>query len=87
MNQETGDQVWMRGYSAAHIGIIENSLRALGYDAMRLAGLVAERERALQVLRELCAQFGDNDWTDDLRLADIMEKHLGNHLWAQGDNK
>jgi hypothetical protein len=32
-------------------------------------------------LRNLCRDFGDNDWDDDLHLADVVEKHLGRHLY------
>lgn len=41
-----------------------------------------DRERATTIaaLRSLCAEFGDNDWPDDLHLADVVEKHLGKHL-------
>jgi hypothetical protein len=39
-----------------------------------------ERAGTIAALRELCGHFGDNDWTDDLHLADVVEKHLGKHL-------
>ena len=39
-----------------------------------------EREIAIIVLRRLCAEHGDNDWPDELHLADVIEKHLANHL-------
>jgi hypothetical protein len=29
---------------------------------------------------DLCADYGDNDWTDDLNLSDVIEKHLARHL-------
>jgi hypothetical protein len=57
--------------------------------------LIAERDEARQahqfvqaetvkVLRQVCEQHGDNDWPDDLHLADIIEKHLWRHLeWAK----
>jgi hypothetical protein len=35
-----------------------------------------ERHEAIQALREVCAKYGDTEWDDDLRLADIIEKHL-----------
>ena len=43
--------------------------------------LILERAEAIQQLRSLCADFGDNDWDDNLHLADIIEKHLGKHLY------
>jgi hypothetical protein len=36
------------------------------------------------MLRRVCAKFGDNDWSDDLRLADVLEKHLLRHLENSG---
>jgi len=35
-----------------------------------------ERAETLMLLRELCGDFGDNDWPDNLHLVDIIEKHL-----------
>lgn len=46
----------------------------------QLALLVAERSEAIAILRNLCEEFGDNDWDEDLYLADIIDKHLGKHL-------
>jgi hypothetical protein len=40
----------------------------------------AERKEAIAKLREVCEEFGDNDWEDSLHLADIIEKHLYLHL-------
>jgi predicted secreted protein len=45
--------------------------------------LVLEREAAVQALREMCRDFGDNDWPEDLHLADILDKHLAKHLHAR----
>lgn len=46
----------------------------------RLAVLVAERERAVAMLRRVCEEFGDNDWPDTLDLSDIIEKHLARSI-------
>lgn len=43
----------------------------------------AERKETIMVLRILCKYFGDNDWDENLHLADIIDKHLGRHLYAQ----
>lgn len=51
-----------------------------GTDAAAVAALHAERLRTIAVLRELCEEFGDSDWSDDLYLPDIIEKHLARHL-------
>lgn len=46
----------------------------------KVALLVAEREEAISILRGICADCGDNDWEDNLHLADIIDKHLGKYL-------
>jgi hypothetical protein len=33
------------------------------------------------MLRLECAEFDDNDWPDDLHLADVVEKHLARSAW------
>jgi hypothetical protein len=42
-----------------------------------------ERADVVQALRSLCADFGDNDWPDDLHLGDVIEKHLAPGLYAR----
>ncbi len=32
------------------------------------------------VLRNVCKDFGDNDWPDDLHLGDVIDKHLARYL-------
>jgi hypothetical protein len=39
-----------------------------------------ERQETLAMLRQVCEQHGDQDWTDDLYIPDILEKHLWRHL-------
>lgn len=45
------------------------------------ADFAAERTAVVGVLRGLCCDFGDNDWSADLHLADVIEKHLAKYLW------
>lgn len=40
----------------------------------------AERAEAIAYLRRLCERYGDNDWPDDLLLAEILEHHLADPL-------
>ena len=42
-----------------------------------------ERAGVVVTLRALCADFGDNDWPDDLDIADVIEKHLSRHLYEK----
>jgi hypothetical protein len=41
-----------------------------------VARLEIERAETVAILREVCADYGDNNWPDDLHLADVVEKHL-----------
>ena len=41
---------------------------------------ILERERAVATLRDLCKQWGDNDWESNLDLGDVIVKHLAIHL-------
>lgn len=47
---------------------------------IKLAQATQERQETIQLLRSVCAEFGDNDWDDDLHLTDIIDKHLVNHV-------
>ncbi len=42
-----------------------------------------EREATVAMLRAVCAEYGDNDWPDNLHLADVIEKHLWRNLWTE----
>ena len=43
---------------------------------IKLAALVKEREETVSKLREVCGEFGDNDWEENLHLGDVVECHL-----------
>ena len=46
----------------------------------KLQEVRGERREAIMMLRQVCKYFGDNEWSDELHMADIIEKHLWNHL-------
>lgn len=46
-----------------------------------------ERKDLVAALREVCKAFGDNDWPDDLHLADVIEKHLAKHLHEAANDR
>lgn len=48
-----------------------------------MTGWTQERLEVVQILRELCAEFGDNDWKDKDHLRDVIEKHLAKYLWKK----
>ena len=79
------DVDYERGRRRALVGVLGQCLRELRYDTHDYAErgrYVAEREEAIAVLRRACEQFGDNNWAENLSLADIIEKHLVRHLEA-----
>jgi predicted secreted protein len=84
---ERDEQQWSLGNQAAYRTMLATFLREMGCDvetqdsAVRTAArLTAERIDAIAALRRICEQHGDNDWDDDLYLADVIEKHLHRHL-------
>lgn len=73
---------WITGHRAAWQSILSQALRELGDAAPKAARLVAEREAAIATLRQVCEEFGDNDWEPNLHLSDIIDKHLACYLEA-----
>ena len=71
------------GYRMAWTFMLIECLRHLGYEdpETQKVAWIKEREQAIHQLRSLCEEFGDNDWNANLHLADIIEKHLGDHLF------
>ena len=67
------------GSRAAWLIILREALRALGPMGSGERWRV-ERVEAIQALRLVCAEHGDNDWPDDLSICDIVNNHLARHL-------
>ena len=80
MNQREKDAVWSEGYQAAMRSIMRDTIKNLPFGDKEAAVLVVERGECVAALRKVCELHGDNDWSPDLHLADVIEKHLGNHL-------
>ena len=74
------ERAYEQGRREVYADIIRSAIRGLGYEGRPLESLVAEREAAISALRNLCAKHGDNEWSNNLHLADIIEKHIGRHL-------
>lgn len=72
------EQAYERGSRAAYLVILSECLRQLGYadPEVQKVAWIKEREAAIAALRSMCALHGDNDWSDNLHLADIINKHL-----------
>lgn len=81
MNEEQ-ERHYIAGGRSAWRAVLRMALSHLGYDTAEATEKrwILEREEAVARLQELCRDFGDNDWKEDLHLADIIDKHLGKHL-------
>lgn len=78
MNEDEKDRVYEEGFQAAMrvvLAAIVNRMPDGNAERWRL-----ERGQAVAALRDVCEDFGDNDWPDELHLADVIEKHLGRAL-------
>jgi len=78
----TNEESYEQGSRMAWRMMLQTCCRELGYDDTEAAkkGWIAEREAAISALRDVCADHGDNDWENNLYLADIIEKHLHRNL-------
>jgi hypothetical protein len=83
---EEEEPIWERGRRTAYARLLDLCLANLDdpemADKIRAGRLLSEREAAVVALRSLCEDFGDNDWPASLHLEDVIEKHLGRHLYA-----
>jgi hypothetical protein len=70
------DRAYTAGERAAWSALLRTALRELGDEAPDAARLALEREETLSKLRQVCEEFGDTDWPDNLHLRDVIEKHL-----------
>lgn len=79
------ERSWQMGRKSAYTALLRQCLRELGADRddpeQELAMRVVERQETVVALRELCEDFGDNDWPDELHLGDVIEKHLARPLY------
>lgn len=76
---------YLAGKKRVWLDLLRSCLSGLGYGedvVAESAKWIVEREEIIQQLRELCEEYGDNDWPDDLHLGDVIEKHLANHLYS-----
>jgi hypothetical protein len=75
---EKEEQAYVEGGRSAWRAMLQQALKHLGRDSPEWTEKewVLEREEAIAALRRACERAGDNDWSDDLNLSDIIEKHL-----------
>ena len=85
MGDKQRELAYLQGERAAYRQILSECLDGLGYgldtEAANRVAWIAEREAAIAALRGLCEEFGDNEWAADVPLSDVINKHLGVHLW------
>lgn len=79
---EHEEEIWIRGNRAAWTRMLQHVLGELGIGDAEAgkARWILEREAVVAALREICDEYGDNDWEPDLHLGDVLEKHLFNYL-------
>lgn len=82
MTPDEHDQAYTEGSRTAWRQMLAECVRQLDYDdpAATNARWIQEREETVAALRSVCEEFGDNDWGEQLHLADVIEKHLARHL-------
>lgn len=83
MAQEMIDEAsYERGSRMAYREMLGKCVKELGYDGDKAseARWIIERERAISALRDICSEYGDNDWKENLSLDDIISKHLHRNL-------
>jgi hypothetical protein len=82
--KQRDETTYTQGERMAWLKMLKQCLRELGYadPEARAVSFVAEREAAVNQLRSICRDFGDNDWPEEAHLADVIDKHLGDHLRA-----
>lgn len=77
---EKEEAAYIQGEKSIARRLLGMALRELHGEDLTLERLIAERADAIATLRRICEHHGDNEWSDDLRLSDIIDKHLGKHL-------
>lgn len=84
---ESEETAYVQGSRSAWRSMLGECLRQLGIDDPEAgkARWMLEREDCIARLRDVCGTFGDNDWSEDLYLADVIEKHLAKHLFSGED--
>lgn len=85
MMNEAEERIWQQGYNAFAARVLRLSLGTLQGASKTEVQWTLERAEVVAKLREICGEYGDNKWEDDLHLVDVLEKHLLQHLDADAD--
>lgn len=73
------EAAYLRGERYAGRRLLSLAIDMLGPDGTAESWR-AERADLVSFLRRMCADHGDNDWSNDLHVVDVLEKHLFNYL-------
>jgi predicted secreted protein len=79
---EAEEAAYVLGRKAMARDVLAWAIQELGPEAPDVARMAAERADVVAYLRTACADHGDNQWSDDLHLRDVIEKHLVRHIEA-----
>lgn len=78
---ESEERAYVIGSQRAYASMLATCLRELSPAEPRPNDWAVVQLAEVRIaLRRVCEAFGDNDWPDDLHLADVIEKHLERHL-------
>lgn len=79
---EIKEQSYLLGRQQLLVGQLGDILRELSpMQDVSKEWLIKERAETIIALRSICEDHGDNDWEDNLHLADVVHKHLGDYLY------
>lgn len=86
---ESEEAAYVLGQKAVWISILRQACRELGVDDPEAAKArwVVERAETVQMLRKYCEEHGDNQWPDNLHLADVVEKRLMRPILSRPSNE
>lgn len=79
------ETAYIQGSNAAWRRILAEAIRELGPEGTAERWRV-ERADIVAALRDICEDHGDNDWPDNLHLADVITKHLGRYLQERDED-
>jgi hypothetical protein len=74
------ERAYEAGRRSVWLQILKEATGALGGEHSASGRWLIERTEAVAVLRQVCEKYGDNDWPDNLNLADVIAKHLERNL-------
>lgn len=75
-----------RGRRSGLLTVLRKVLQDLGEEGSE-HDWTLERAETITVLKELCENFGDLDWDQDLYIPDILRNHLREYLNADADEQ